>query len=273
MAKNLTNTSSNSPGCRSSITAETKSSSTVTTSDAIGQLQSLMGRGKVPTYVKQVMELLIETREEMKEISRRNSELLKEVHLLREENRSLREKLANFERQSSAAVTDQLRSQSAPVLSTDDHERERSIVLLHVPESASSVPSERLAHDFAKVVELLNCLNIECTPLSVYRMGRPVQDRPRLIKVVLPCSRFQRLALRRAHRLRFSPTLRGTFVRPSLTWEERMRRREQRLSRGGLGNDTSLRATQARDGFRSPVPSANETVSSTPHNRIPSENY
>lgn len=105
-----------------------------------------------------------------------------------------------------------------------DHELERSIALSHVPESASSKPSEKYSHDIAYVMELLDFLDIECAPVSVYRMGRLMQNRPRLIKVVLPSSKHQRLAIRRTPRLCFSLTQKGVYLRPSLTWEERVRR-------------------------------------------------
>lgn len=112
--------------------------------------------------------------------------------------------------------------------------KESSIVISNVPESSSSKPSERSTHDFGFVVEVLNHLGVECTPCSVYRMGRFDQNRPRLIKVVLPASRFQRLAIKGAIQLRFSPLLKGIYLCPSLTWKEGMRGREKREVSGRL---------------------------------------
>lgn len=224
MARNVAIQSMSSSGRGSGIAEHTRSSSAVDTADAIEQLQSLMARGKVPAHVKQVVQLLIETRTEMKELNRRNAELLEEIRCLREKNISLKEKIACFERSAERSSNVEIGTASKNV----DHELDRSIVLSHVPESPSSKSSERLAHDFAFVVDLLAFLDVECTPVSVYRMGRVAQNKPRLVKVVLPSSKFQRLAVRRAPRLRSSTTQKGVYLRPSLTWEERMHRRELR---------------------------------------------
>ncbi|KAK6060752.1 hypothetical protein COOONC_01590 [Cooperia oncophora] len=61
-------------------------------------------------------------------------------------------------------------------------------------------------------------------PVTCYRMGRPRHGVPRLLKIVLPARKFQSLLLKRAPRLRFFP-VKGVFIRPSLTWEERVQRR------------------------------------------------
>ncbi|KAK6051837.1 hypothetical protein COOONC_10658, partial [Cooperia oncophora] len=74
------------------------------------------------------------------------------------------------------------------------------------------------------VVKLFCFLDIECMPVTCYRMGRPRHGVPRLLKIVLPTRKFQSLLLKRAPRLRFFP-VKGVFVRPSLTWEERVQRR------------------------------------------------
>lgn len=154
-----------------------------------------------------------------------------------------------------------------------DYDLHRSIVVSHVPESPSTKSSDRVSHDLAYVEELLSYLNVECAPVSVYRMGRLAQDRPRLIKVVLPSGQFQRLAIRRAPRLRFSPAHKVIYIRPSLTREERMRRREQRKCSGGLETESSARPTRVRDDCHSPGPSANTIATSSPCNSSPAGNY
>lgn len=135
-------------------------------------------------------------------------------------------------------------------------------------------PRRNLRQDCHYVSDLLDCLAVECTPVSVYRMGRREQDRPRIIKVVLPASKFQRL--RRAPRLRFSPSHKGVYLRPSLTWEERMHRREQRhVASGELGDNSAMRETQAREACPSPTLSTTPVASrvvSTPFNSAPTGN-
>lgn len=275
MASKEGNRSMRSAAGGSSIAAPARPSPTDAAADASGQLQSLMAKTKVPAYVKQMVELLMATRQEMQEVIKRNMELLEEVRLLREENISLKAQLANVEvsKPTSAVGTSELRP--SPDFGKVDYEIDRSIVLSHVPESSSSKSSERLTYDFAYVVGLLDFLGIECTPTSVYRMGRIEQNKPRLIKVVLPASKFQRIAVRRAPRLRFSSAHKGVYLRPSLTWEERMRRREQRKATGEVGDGSSMRATQARDGWSSPLSHSSPPASrftSTPVNSGPTGN-
>ncbi|EYC20476.1 hypothetical protein Y032_0022g645 [Ancylostoma ceylanicum] len=60
-------------------------------------------------------------------------------------------------------------------------------------------------------------------------MGSPNSSRPRLLKVILPSTFFRNLMLRRAPNLRSFQAREKVFIRPSLTKEERDRRRTQML--------------------------------------------
>lgn len=80
------------------------------------------------------------------------------------------------------------------------------------------------------VHSILDFSNIECIPCCGYKMGRPDVKHARLIKVLLPSSKFQEVAVRRASRPR-SFFHNGVFLRLSLTKEERERRREKRLAK------------------------------------------
>lgn len=71
-----------------------------------------------------------------------------------------------------------------------DRELKRSIILSNLPESSSNSVAAKIAHDCACVRQILDFLDIECIPTAVYRMGKPGQNRPRIVKVVLPTSRF-----------------------------------------------------------------------------------
>ncbi|XGW34434.1 hypothetical protein V3C99_018374 [Haemonchus contortus] len=106
-------------------------------------------------------------------------------------------------------------------------ERLRSVVISGVPEVKSQSTRERLSYDYASVCNILDFLGIECNPMCVYRLGRPLIGKDRLLKVVLPSRVFQRLAVRRASRLRYF-TGKGVYLRESLTPEQRRRRREER---------------------------------------------
>lgn len=131
--------------------------------------------------------------------------------------------------------------------SESETEVKRSIVLSNLPESSDNRASVRISHDVSCVRKLLDYLDIECFPTAVYRMGNPDQNRPRLIKVVLPASKFQREAVRRAPRLRFFPLCKGIYLRPSLSREERDRRRGERLATMGQTNVSSHAVPAGRE--------------------------
>lgn len=185
----------------------------------------------------------------IKEMASRIERVLEENIKLREENASvhrencaLRDKVALLETQlkeaRQAVDTSSIDRNHASVVheSNDFHECERlrSVVISGVVESTSSNVRERLEHDFDSVKSILSFLEIEAIPVSTYRLGRPIDGGNRLLKVVLPSSLFQRLAVRRAHRLR-NFSAKGVFLRESLTLAERNRRRELRTLRGSMG--------------------------------------
>lgn len=93
-----------------------------------------MVQGRAPAYVKQVIEILLETRAEMRELIKRNVDLHKEVRLLREENLSLREKLAGLETSRATTGDSNVVSKEEFDRKGANKEMEKSIVVLHVPE-------------------------------------------------------------------------------------------------------------------------------------------
>lgn len=142
-------------------------------------------------------------------------------------------------------------------------ERLRSIVITGIDESQAPVARHRLQHDFDCVMDVLSYLGIECFPTTLYCMGRPKRGSARLLKVILPSTYHQKLAVRRAPWLR-SFSIRGIFLRESLTLAERVRRRELRAARVGMGadNPNGVSSSQSVDvtaweGVRAP---ANSTV-------------
>lgn len=208
----------------------------------MGPLDQLLDNHDMPPYMRFVVEVLVETRRELVEIHKRNDAMMEENRKLREENSLLKIKIDqlllrsanndNIENVDSsgciAAVV------STPVAQSIDSAKEdpdlkRSIIVSGIPESRSNSAYERMNHDYNCVNTLLDFLGIECFPKTVYRMGRPDTRRPRILKVILPTSRFQRETLRRKSQLRFF-THKGVFIRPSLTKEVRERRRNERLS-------------------------------------------
>lgn len=230
-----------------------------TSEDPVVRLQEMADYGKVPSHVKLVIDILLQTRDEVKEMNRRNAELMQEISRLREENFELRQKLTMLEGSRNAEAPERAISTHQTATFFDsrreaDLEIDRSIVLANIPESLANNPSARVAHDSHCVTSVLDFLGIECFSVVHYRMGKPQQGRPRLMKVVLPASKFQREAVRRAPRLRFFPLQKGVYLRPSLTWEERQRRREQRLASREPVNGNSTTVSQTAGASQSPVP-------------------
>ncbi|KAK6030842.1 hypothetical protein OSTOST_03015 [Ostertagia ostertagi] len=108
----------------------------------------------------------------------------------------------------------------------EELEGQRSIVISGIPECKSTSVRERKSYDYYHVCNIIDFLGIECNAVTLYRLGKPSQGKNRLIKIMF--SRvFQRIALRRAARLRFY-SLKGIFLRESLTKKQRERRCEQR---------------------------------------------
>lgn len=132
-----------------------------------------------------------------------------------------------------------------PADSYEEKGRLRSIVISGVCESSSSSSVSRAVHDHDVVKQIFDHLGIECVPHVVYRLGKPTEGRARLLKVILPSTFYQKLTLRRSHRLRFF-SCKGVYIRPSLTKQERDRNREARLARNSLlGANLLSQSTQS----------------------------
>ncbi|KAL3076706.1 hypothetical protein niasHS_013502 [Heterodera schachtii] len=101
-------------------------------------------------------------------------------------------------------------------------------------------PSERVQEDREAATKILDYLEVEAEPTAVFRLGRfdPQRTTPRPLKVVMPTSAHQHIALggwkRERVRLRSQKNLARLFVRPALTkeqlkeeYEARVRKRQQ----------------------------------------------
>lgn len=210
-------------------------------SDLDSAVDLLMNDTSLPPHLGIVLAHLLEIKNEYASLLRRNQELVKEMESVQQRNNelqnensvllteigSLRSQLSN-KPTASVPISDSS-PPAAPAVPCDETERRRSIVVSGVPENFSVVASSRVLHDFARVREIFDFLQVDCHPVCVYRMGRVVNGRPRLIKIVLPSSFFTNLILRRAPRLR-TFSFRGIFIRPSLTKPERDRIRNARVS-------------------------------------------
>ncbi|KAK6015400.1 hypothetical protein OSTOST_19174 [Ostertagia ostertagi] len=59
------------------------------------------------------------------------------------------------------------------------------LLLLELRSLRTLLHSSRIAHDAECIRKLFDFLSIDCTPITSYRMGKPNEKSPRLIKVVL----------------------------------------------------------------------------------------
>lgn len=135
----------------------------------------------------------------------------------------------------------------------EDEKRSRSIVISGLGEEfhVSEKPSERQKKLEGQVTQILDVLDVECRPVEIYRMGRRDENRPRLVKVVLPSASHFRVILAKARELRH----RGfthIFIRRSMTREERQREfelRQQARERNSLCvlQNCRIPPTQSRD--------------------------
>jgi hypothetical protein len=115
-------------------------------------------------------------------------------------------------------------------------ERERSLVLVNLPESTAEKPSKRVKEDQQAAEDILDELGIQAPVLTTYRMGKQNNNHPRLLKLVLPASVFRNMALgswkRNRNNIKKKPPYQQLIIRPSLSPAElvidRARRAEYR---------------------------------------------
>ncbi|GMS92205.1 hypothetical protein PENTCL1PPCAC_14380 [Pristionchus entomophagus] len=126
----------------------------------------------------------------------------------------------------------------------EDVERERAIVLYGLPEFASMPPPNRALNDRAQVMDILSHLGIQAVPTSVFRMpvGGAPDSKGRLLKVIMPCSKLQRLVISRRHLLANFNHGR-VWLRPSLTREERANSTDKPFSYNVPNQNRSSAAT------------------------------
>ncbi|KAK6029920.1 endonuclease/exonuclease/phosphatase family protein, partial [Ostertagia ostertagi] len=189
-------------------------------------VEQLMSDESMPPYLKTIVDYLLDAKEKIELLATENKELSAEIQKLRDENSTLRRSLSvaskpppHIDLTNPTQVSEAV-NHSSDSSCCESKEFARSLVIIGVPESSDFLVSNRLSHDWNCIRVLFNYLQIECIPLSVYRMGRPSPHRPRLLKVVLPSTKFRDEALRRAHKLKYSQ-FKGTYIRPSLPKAER----------------------------------------------------
>ncbi|KAG5640532.1 hypothetical protein DXG03_008183 [Asterophora parasitica] len=121
--------------------------------------------------------------------------------------------------------------------------RGRSIVIELLPESTATLASDRVDADFEQVKKILDAMDIEVRPETVFRMGQKKtpsssdpHPKPRLLKVLLPRKSSQTTFLIRSGKLKDHQMYKHIRVRPSLSEEERKTAYELRRKRDDLNS-------------------------------------
>lgn len=119
----------------------------------------------------------------------------------------------------------------------EENRRQRSIIMAGIAEAPSELsPSSKQSDLEDKVTRVLDTLQVECRPESVFRLGSYSEDKIRLVKVVLPSRFHWQQAIANTRRLRLSGYT-NVFVRKSMTRNEReqdyrLRQRARELNEG-----------------------------------------
>lgn len=218
----------------------------------------------IPECVKR---LLLAITSQLSAVLSENASLRSQLEDIAKENERLKQQLRSYEDNPRVVnVPPAVVPPSNPQMenaSYSEVERRRSVVIGNIPECRSEFLRDRRQYDFESVVNILSHLDVDCFPVTVYRMGRYVPGKNRLIKAVLPCSMFQRLAVQRAPLLSSFPG-RGAFLRRSLTYEERKERREARqifVSSSNLLSHAPRSLNQKEGSPRNPIVGSNTTAS------------
>ncbi|KAF8356309.1 hypothetical protein PRIPAC_97932 [Pristionchus pacificus] len=112
-----------------------------------------------------------------------------------------------------------LRSTSSIDDAIEKEKRERSVVVQGLPESSAMKASERMADDHARVISMLDLIDLEHSPAAIFRMGEKSETRPRLLKVMFHSRTAQTTFLSKSRTV--TSNFPNVFVRPSLTKSER----------------------------------------------------
>ncbi|KAI1691458.1 hypothetical protein DdX_21875 [Ditylenchus destructor] len=110
--------------------------------------------------------------------------------------------------------------------SIDEHRRQHSIVIANLPESANGSAQTRVREDTKHVKDILDQLEIEAAPITVYRMGKRGENSPRLLKVEMPTKQHTRRILQTKNNLSNSQVYSQVRIRASLTPEDLAKRAE-----------------------------------------------
>lgn len=115
--------------------------------------------------------------------------------LLSAEIASLNNKLSNVESLNSIEITDKIANEAVERIS-----RAKNVFIRGVPEPAGDTQNKKDS-DRRIIEEVLNAVTCSAEPVSLYRVGKPNQRFPRMLKVVMPTESDAKYILKNKKRL------------------------------------------------------------------------
>ena len=110
-----------------------------------------------------------------------------------------------------------------------DHRHNRSVVVSGLKESALEIASKRLEKDEEMVQQMLDVFDLEVRPLAVFRMGKKMADRPRLLKIEFAMRSVVAKILSRKRGLSKHEQFKRVHVRKSMSFEERQQTKKLQM--------------------------------------------
>jgi len=104
--------------------------------------------------------------------------------------------------------------------------RKLNITIGGIPEPTGETNEERQGQDEAAVKELLNGMDGPDEIVEAKRVGKREEDKPRILKVILPSMTNKGAILKKAHKLSHHEATKNIFIRPDLTPLQRVTQRQ-----------------------------------------------
>lgn len=209
---------------------ESESNSTSNTQITLSDIKILIETSK-NEVMKKFEQVITKQTEEIAMLSSRIEDLSRSNLQLKSQYKALEEKVSHLP----ATVLDEVE---------DRHRRRRNLVFSGVPEQTTGSVDNRKDKDTAFVEQILRELAFDDEkPLQVYRVGRSVPGKSRLLKVQFNDEEARQKVLRNARKLRDAPRLAGVYINPDLTVAQRHERRqlvEELKRRRNVGDDVMI---------------------------------
>lgn len=107
--------------------------------------------------------------------------------------------------------------------------RKKFIIVTGLPECHTGTPVERKLQDKDTLMQLMTEIGVDVNePQHIERIGRPNQEKPRLIRFKCRDTTERMTILRHSKNLRSSTSFRNVFINPDLTYSQRERNKELR---------------------------------------------